>query len=67
VLKAIDMGIRAAAAITRWFDRGASRLAEYENWVIELHRAYLSERRQYYHSVKRWVSSSRFWKRCAGG
>jgi flavin-dependent dehydrogenase len=62
VFKSIETGTRCASAIARYFDGESNALAEYETWVDETYRSYLSLRAQYYTSVVRWTGS-RFWKR----
>ncbi|HYM05835.1 MAG TPA: tryptophan 7-halogenase, partial [Terriglobales bacterium] len=65
IFKSIETGTRSAAAMARRFDGDPSALAEYEGWVNESYLAYLSERRQFYGSVRRWPGS-RFWQRRTG-
>ncbi|HYM05489.1 MAG TPA: FAD-dependent oxidoreductase [Terriglobales bacterium] len=65
VFKSIETGTRSASAIARHFDGDPSALAEYEGWVNESYLAYLSERGQFYGSVRRWPGS-RFWQRRTG-
>ena len=64
VFKSIETGSRCCSTIARYFDGDSSALAEYETWVKETYRAYLSMRAQFYSSVVRWPAS-RFWKRRA--
>jgi flavin-dependent dehydrogenase len=63
VIKSIDSGTQAASAIARCLAGDSGGLAEYEAWVKEAYQAYLTLRRQYYHSVQRWTATSRFWQR----
>jgi flavin-dependent dehydrogenase len=62
VFKSIETGTRCGSAIAAYFDGELNALAEYEVWVEESYRSYLSMRAQYYSSVGRWLES-RFWKR----
>jgi flavin-dependent dehydrogenase len=62
VFKSIETGTRCASAIAAYFDGELNALAEYETWVDETYRSYLSMRAQFYGSVMRWPGS-RFWKR----
>ncbi|PWU12310.1 MAG: hypothetical protein C5B50_21695 [Verrucomicrobia bacterium] len=64
VIKSIDCGMKAAATIARHLKGDSSALAEYETWVKDSHRTYLTERSQFYRSVQRWPQA-RFWKRRA--
>ena len=66
VFKSIETGIRCSSATARDFDGVSSALAEYESWVQESYRSYLTTRTQFYNSVVRW-RESRFWKRRASG
>src|SRR5215469_11716057 len=66
VFKSIDTGVRCSLAIAKCFAADPSALAEYETWVQESYRSYLSMRVQFYASVGRWPES-RFWKRRASG
>ena len=66
VFKSIETGARCASAIAKCFAGDQSALAEYETWVKESYRSYLSTRAQFYGSVVRWPES-RFWKRHASG
>jgi flavin-dependent dehydrogenase len=66
VFKSIDTGVRCSLAIAKYFDGDLSAQAEYETWVQESYRSYLSMRAQFYGSVVRWPES-RFWKRRAAG
>ena len=66
VFKSIETGARCGSVIARYFDGDLSALAEYENWINETYRSYLSTRAQFYSSVVRWPES-RFWKRRASG
>lgn len=65
VLKSIDTGLRAAAAMARVFAGDATGLAEYEDWVKATYATYLSVRTRFYSGVQRWPHSE-FWKRRAG-
>jgi flavin-dependent dehydrogenase len=62
VFKSIDTGIRSSAIIARHLDGDSSVLAEYESWVKENYRSYLSERSRFYCNVSRWPASP-FWMR----
>ena len=62
VFKAIETAIRCGSVIARYFEGDLRAPAEYEAWVNESYRAYLSTREQFYSSVARWPNS-RFWKR----
>jgi len=64
VFKSIDTGVRCSLAIAKYFNGDPSAQAEYETWVQESYRSYLSMRAQFYNSVVRWPES-RFWKRRA--
>jgi flavin-dependent dehydrogenase len=64
VFKSIETGARCGSAIARYFEGDVSALAEYETWVNENYRSYLSMRAQFYGNVVRWPGS-RFWKRRA--
>ena len=64
VFKSIETGIRCGSASARYFDGDLSAPAEYETWVNETYRSYLSTRVQFYSSVVRWPRS-RFWNRRA--
>jgi flavin-dependent dehydrogenase len=66
VFKSIDTGVRCSLAIAKYFNGDPSALAEYETWVQESYKSYLSMRAQFYASVVRWPES-RFWKRRASG
>ena len=62
VFKSLETGTRCASVITRHFGGDSGALAEYQTWVNEAYRSYLSTRAQFYSSVVRWPES-RFWKR----
>lgn len=62
VLQAIETGRRASAAAARYLVGERSAMADYEAWIQEKYTAYLSQRRQFYGSVRRWPDSP-FWKR----
>jgi len=62
IYKTIESGLRSSAAIVRCFEGDRSGMVEYENWTAEGFQSYLSMRRQFYGSVKRWPGS-RFWQR----
>ena len=64
VFKSIETGTRCGSVIAKCFGGDLSALAEYETWVNETYRSYLSTRAQFYSSVVRWPES-RFWKRRA--
>jgi flavin-dependent dehydrogenase len=64
VFKSIETGARCASAIARYLKGDVRALAEYETWVNETYRSYLSMRTQFYGNVVRWPGS-RFWKRRA--
>lgn len=60
VLKSIETGTRCAAAIAAHFAGDPTALGDYDGWVQQTYRAYLSERRQFYRAVMRWPNSQ-FW------
>jgi flavin-dependent dehydrogenase len=62
VCKSIESGTRSSSAIAGYFGGDFTGLAEYESWVQETYRSYLSLRGQFYSSVRRWPGS-RFWHR----
>lgn len=64
VFKSLETGTRCGSVIARALDGDLSALAEYEAWVNETYRSYLSMRSRFYTSVVRWPGS-RFWKRRA--
>jgi flavin-dependent dehydrogenase len=64
VLKSIETGTRSSAAIARYFAGDSTALTEYETWIQETYRSYLSQRGQLYGSVRRWPKSL-FWQRRA--
>lgn len=64
VLKSIETGVRCASVIAKYFDGDLSALEEYETWVNETYRSYLSTRAEFYTRVERWPGS-RFWQRRA--
>lgn len=64
VFKSIETGTRCGEVIARCFDGDLSAPTEYETWVNETYRSYLSTHAQFYTSVVRWPES-RFWKRRA--
>jgi hypothetical protein len=66
VFKSIETGTRCGSAIAKYFAGEPNALVEYEAWVNETYRSYLSTRKQFYGSVARWPGS-RFWKRRASG
>lgn len=66
IFKSIDTGIRAAAAIVRYFEGDDGGMQEYEAWVRDEYRSYLSTRAQFYGSVSRWPDSQ-FWSRRSPG
>jgi flavin-dependent dehydrogenase len=66
VHKAIESGLRSAAAITRHLQGDMEAMMEYENWTVESFRSYLSVRSQFYGSVERWPGSL-FWERRGAG
>jgi flavin-dependent dehydrogenase len=64
VIKSMETGTRSADAIARYLGGDAQALTEYETWVQESYRSYLSQRSDFYGSVSRWPES-RFWDRRA--
>ena len=62
VLKAIETSARCGSVIARYFDGDLNALEEYETWVNETYRYYLSTRAEFYTRVTRWPAS-RFWQR----
>lgn len=64
VLKSMDTGVRCGSVIARYFAGDPSAFTEYETWVNETYRSYLSTRERFYTSVVRWPGSQ-FWKRRA--
>lgn len=62
VFKSIETGVRCGSAMARYLDGDLSALGEYETWIKETYRSYLSTRARFYNSVVRWPES-RFWKR----
>ena len=62
IYKALETGLRSAAAVARAFEGDTSGMAEYESWTVESFRSYLTVRHQFYSSVDRWPRSL-FWQR----
>jgi flavin-dependent dehydrogenase len=65
VLNSMETGTQSACAIERHFNGDSDSLAEYQNWVEKIHQDYLDLRHRFYGRVRRWSSTSPFWKRRA--
>lgn len=62
IYKAIETGLRSAAAVARALEEDTSGMVEYESWIVESFHSYLAVRLQFYRSVERWPGS-RFWQK----
>jgi flavin-dependent dehydrogenase len=62
IYKAIESGLRSSAAVAGALEGDSGGMVEYDNWVVESFRSYLSVRHQFYGSVDRWPGSP-FWQR----
>lgn len=62
IYRAIETGLRSAAAVARALEEDTSGMVEYESWIVESFHSYLAVRLQFYRSVERWPGS-RFWQK----
>jgi len=65
IYKALQSGIKAALAISRYFDGERDALAAYEAQTRHQFEVYLQDQRKYYAKETRWPNSP-FWQRSRG-